>query len=85
MSSCDELDSDKLPTSLEDKVRELLDTKKSTLTKSLMPTKGSADFLNYKITLSDGKKAKVIECNELGMDSDVKSLVSYIQKNSEKK
>ena len=42
------------------------------------------DHLSYKITISDGKEDHVIECNEYEMNSRVKSLVRYIQKNSNK-
>lgn len=82
--SSTEMDTDKLPSSIESTVRELLDRRKTTPTKSQRPTKGAADYHNYKITIQNGKKNHVIECSEFGMDDNVKSLVSYMQKNSKK-
>jgi hypothetical protein len=84
ISSLNELDSDKLPPSLQNTVKDLLDKKKLSSTKGLGRPKGAADYLNYKITIQDGKKDHVIECNEFDMDSTVKSLISFVQKNSKK-
>lgn len=79
------MDVDNLPPSLQNIVRGYLDGKKGPKKRGSNLPKGGADHLNYKITISEGKKASVIECNELGIDSGMKSLVSYIQKNSKKK
>ena len=84
ITSSNELDSDKLPPSLQSTVKDLLDKKKLSLTKDLGRPKGGADYLNYTITIQDGKKDKVIECNEFDMDSTVKTLVNFVQKNSKK-
>lgn len=84
ITSSNEMDNDKLPPSLQSTVKDLLDKKKLTLAKDLGRPKGAADYLNYTITIQDGKKEHVIECNEFDMDSTVKSLVSFIQKQSKK-
>lgn len=84
MSSSNELDSDMLPPSIESTVRELLEKKKLPRAKGLGRRIGSADYLSYKISIHDGNKQHVIQCNELEMDSNVKSLVNYIKKNSKK-
>ena len=84
ITSSNEMDTDKLPPSLQDTVKDLLDKKKLSLTKSFGRPKGAADYLNYTITIQDGKNDHVIECNEFDMDSTVKSLVSFVQKNSKK-
>lgn len=84
ISSTNEIDADKLPSSLEGTVRGLLDTKKLPLTKGLKQPKGAADHLNYKITIRNKKQDHVIEFNEFDMDSSLKSLIKYIQNNSEK-
>lgn len=84
ISSSNEMDTNKLPRSLEDKVKELLGKKQLPFAKALTRPKGAADYLNYKITIRNGKEDHVIECNDLEMDSSMKSLVSYIQKNSKK-
>jgi hypothetical protein len=79
-----EMDSDKLPSSIIGKVRELLDNRKLPSLKNPGRHKSAADYLNYKITIQNGKKNHVIECSELEMDDNVKSLVNYLQKNSKK-
>lgn len=84
ITSSNELDTDKLPCSLQSTVKDLLEKKKLSLKEGLGKPKGFADYLNYRITIQDGKKDNVIELNEVDMDSTVKSLVSFIQKNSKK-
>ena len=79
-----EVDADKLPPSLRITVKELLDKKKLSRPKGLGRPVGAADYLNYKITIQDGKKNHVFEFNELDMDSSMKSLVSFVQKKSKK-
>lgn len=82
-SSC-ELDADMLPPSFEGTIQELLDHRRPPLTIGSNQLKVASDYFNYKITIRNGKKACVIECNELQMDSGMKSLVNYVQRNSEK-
>ena len=84
ISSTHEMDADKLPPMLDETVRKLLDENKTSVTKGLKRPRRAADYLDYKITLQDGKNDHVIKCNELEMDSSLKSLISYIQKNSKK-
>jgi hypothetical protein len=84
ITSSNEMDTDKLPSSLQNTVKDLLDKKELSITKDLRRPKGAADYLNYTITIQDGKKDHVIECNEFNMDSTVKSLISFVQKNSKK-
>jgi hypothetical protein len=83
--STNEIDADELPSSLEGTVRQLLHPKKLTVKQSLKQAKGAADYFNYKIIIQDGNKDRIIECNEIHMDSSLKSLISYIQKNARKK
>jgi hypothetical protein len=83
--SSSEMDVDKLPPSLGRTVRNLLGGANSTLTIGSKPPDGSADYLCYKISIQNGMKNHVVECNEFEMDNSVKSLVSYVQKNSKKK
>lgn len=80
-----EMDANSLPPSLEGMVRDLLISKRPPLTKETRRTRGAADDLNYKITIQNGMKNHVIKCSELEMDNSVKSLVSYVEKNSLKK
>jgi len=79
--SSSELITDKLPPSFEVTVRELLSPKKSLQSLNPGPRSGSADYLNYKITIQNGMKKRVLKCNELGMDSKLKSLVKYVENN----
>lgn len=84
ITSSNEMDTDKLPSSLQSTVKNLLEKEKSTLKKDLGKSKCSADYFNYRITIQDGKKDHVIECNEFDMDGRMKSLVNFVQKNSMK-
>ena len=66
------------PLLLEGTVRKLLDHKGSGMLKGTRP-KGAADYLNYKITLEEGHRNSVIECNQFDMDDDLKSLIRYVE------
>jgi hypothetical protein len=83
ISSINEINADELPPSLAETVRSLVDSGRSVIMKGTKP-KGAADYLNYKITIQNGKKSQVIECSEFGIDENVKSLVSYVEKKSNK-
>lgn len=83
--SSNEIDSDKLPSSLEGTVRELLNPTKFPITKDLKRHRSAADYFNYKIIIKNRNKEHVIDCSELDMDPNIKSLISYVQKNSKKK
>jgi hypothetical protein len=84
ISSSTEMKADKLPSELKGTVKDLLNSTKLPQPRTLGSPKGAADHLSYKITISDGKEDHVIECNEYEMNSRMKSLVRYIQKNSNK-
>lgn len=86
ISTSSEIEAERLPSSIEDTVRKLLVKKKlpSMKREGLTRPKTAADYFNYKITIQDAKKAKVVEYDEYNMDSSVKSLVSYVQENSMK-
>lgn len=76
-----EMETDELPTPLENTIKELLDEKRTHLPKGSR-RRGAADYLNYKITIQNGNKDHVIECNEHDMDNNMRSLISYVKKNS---
>ncbi|MFI5405351.1 MAG: protealysin inhibitor emfourin [Nitrososphaerales archaeon] len=84
ITSSHEIDTDKVPRSLEGTIKKLLEGKKSPMAISSSRPKGSADYLSYKITIQNGMKNRVIDCNEFGMDKSVKSLISYVQNNKKK-
>jgi hypothetical protein len=82
LSSSNEIEVDKLPVPLDATVRELIDRRKLPQTKSSRKSKVGADYLSYKIIIKNGIKDRTIECNEIEMDSNLKLLVRYVQKNS---
>ena len=75
-----EIDSKNLPASLVTSARKLMNERDRPLQ---MKSKG-ADYYNYKILLQDGKQRKVIECTQLNIQDELRSLVNYIEKNSKK-
>lgn len=77
------MNADKLSPVLKGTVRKLLDHKGSDMLKGTRP-KGAADYLNYKITLEEGHRNSVIECNQFDMDNDLKSLIRYVEDKSQK-
>jgi hypothetical protein len=84
ISSCTDMNADRLPPSLEDAVKDLLNSAKLPQPKGLESPKGAADYLNYKISINDGKEDYIIECNEYEMNTRTKALVRYVQENSKK-
>ena len=78
--STNEIDANNLPSSLEGTIKELLNSAKFPLTRTLKKPKGAADYLNYRITIKEGKEEHIIECSEPEMDKGVKNLVNYVQK-----
>jgi hypothetical protein len=81
LSSSKEIDIRELPTSLAETVRERM-KKADTASPPKSIPKGAADYYTYKITFKDRLKTKVIECNQYSIQDDLKSLVSYVQRNA---
>lgn len=75
-----EIDSKNLPASLVTSARKLMNERERPLQ---MKSEG-ADYYNYKISIQDGKQRKVIECTQLNIQDELRSLVNYIEKNSKK-
>ena len=46
--------------------------------------KGAADYFIYKITIQNGNKEHTIECDDLSMPPNLKTLVNFLVKNSRK-
>ena len=44
--------------------------------------RGVADYYCYKITLTDGQKQRVLECNQYDLQDSLKSLISYVEEHS---
>jgi hypothetical protein len=84
ISSSNEVDSGELPPSIKGTVRELLDKRRLPPTKDPGRRKVVADCIIYKIIIRNGKEDRVFEFNEREMESSIKSLINYIQKNSQK-
>lgn len=78
-----EIEAVNLPSPIINKVHEILRDKLPNLTKTSLP-KGAADHFNYRIIIQDGKKNKVIECNQYDIKDDLKDIVKFIEANSKK-
>jgi hypothetical protein len=78
---CHEMDCNKLPPSLKDTVTALLDSKEMHSIKS-KSQKNVADVMSYKITIQNGGENHIFNYNEFEMDRNVKSLASFVEKNS---
>jgi hypothetical protein len=85
LSENSELDSDDLPSTLETIAKKMMkSTKKLPLTSKSTP-KGAADHYTYKISIKDGVNENIIECNQYDIQDDLKSLIKYVERNSNKK
>ena len=78
-----QVDVDTLPPSLEKTVKEISDKKIKNSSLKSTP-KGASDYYCYTITLDDGTKRHVIECNEYNINKNLKELVNYIEKAQQK-
>lgn len=77
-----EIDAKNLPTAILKKVHEVLNDNQVNPMKSI--PKGAADHFNYRITFEEGKKNKVIECNQFDLKEDLKDIVKFVEANSKK-
>jgi emfourin len=77
-----EIDADGLPSGLLQTARKIMEDKKPFSLKSA--PKGSADHYIYKISVLDGDSQTVIECNQYNIKDDLKSLIRYIERYSNK-
>jgi hypothetical protein len=74
--------SDDLPSSLVANVRKNLKNYELSSPVLRLAPKSAADYQTYKITIEDGSKSRVIECNECNIQDDLKILVKYLEKHS---
>lgn len=74
------MDVNNLPPNVIDIVNSIKESKPPVLAK-IMP-KGSADHMNYKITIEEGKRNYIFECNQYTLDSKLKTLIEYVKNNS---
>jgi hypothetical protein len=75
-----EIDSKNLPASLVTSAKKLMNEREP----PLQTKPKGADYYNYKISIQDGKQHKVIECTQLNIQDELRSLVNYIEKNTKK-
>jgi hypothetical protein len=77
-----EMDAKDIPNRLVTKIREIIDNSESTSLRLKTIPRGAADHYNYKISIEDGESKRVLECSQYDILDDLKSLVKYIEKNS---
>ena len=80
--SSNEIDVEMLPSSLEGTVKELLNPTNLPSTKALNKQKHAADYFNYRIIIKNRNNEQIIDCSDLDMNSNIKSLINFVQKNS---
>ena len=66
-----------LPSQMANTVQSLLNSPESLKTKGPV---GSADYYNYKITIQDGKRKRIIKCGEHDIPENIKDLIKYVEK-----
>jgi hypothetical protein len=82
MPQYSEIKTDNLPSSLEPTLKKIMNSKKTALAMK-SPPKGAADYYTYKISIKDGRIEGTIVCNQYDIQDDLKSLIKYVEKNSE--
>lgn len=80
-----ELDSIVLPSAMLRTAKKIMEEKKAHSFPMKSSPKGAADHYTYKISIQDGVNLTVIECNQHNIEDDLRSLVKYIEKNSNRK
>ena len=77
-----EIDGKNLPSELVSTVKNIMGGQKSTSLSMKSTPKGAGDHYIYKISIINGVNRRVIECNQYSIQDDLKSLVKYVEKNS---
>lgn len=72
------------PSEIMTTARKLLSNQKSNRYQSKAVPKGSADHYNYRISIQNGLNRKVVECSEYDIQGELKSLIKFVEKNSDK-
>jgi len=80
-----EIDSKNLPSTLVTKLNKIMENAKSPKFPLTATPRGAADHFTYKILVKDGAKETIIECDQYSFEDDLKSLVKYVERNSENK
>lgn len=79
-----EIDVKDLPSGLVNTAKKILVDEKFPSLSMKRPSKGSADYFSYKISVQNGANQRTIECDEHNIQDDLKQIVKYIERNSEK-
>ena len=82
ISKYSEIDSNHLPSSLKTVLINLVNENEKTPNSVKLVPKGAADHFTYRITINDGPKQKVIECDQYTINNSLKSLVTYVEKHN---
>jgi hypothetical protein len=80
-----EMDAKDLPSAQLHTAKKIIENKKEVSLSIKSSPRGAADHYTYKISIQDGMKQRVIECNQYNIEDDLKSLVKYIERNSKRK
>jgi hypothetical protein len=76
-----EINTDNIPPALETTANEIMDNvRHEPRFKSVSP--GAADYYGYKIIITKGADQKIYECDQYNLDDKIKSLIKYVEKNS---
>jgi hypothetical protein len=76
-----EIDAKDLPPQLVTMAKKIMNAKISPHPLKTKPI-GAADHYNFKISIYEGERRKVIECTQYDIQDELKSLVNYIEKSS---
>jgi hypothetical protein len=80
-----EIDAKDLPSGLVNTAKKMMLDEKFPKLQMKHPPRGSADYFSYKISVQNGINRRILECNEHNIQDDLKQLVKYVERNSEKK
>jgi hypothetical protein len=80
-----EMDEKDLPSALISTAKKIIEDKRVSSLSYKSSPKGAADHYSYKISIQDGSNRRVVECTQYDITDDLKSLVKYIEKNSNTK
>jgi hypothetical protein len=81
LSAMTEVDTKDLPSALANKVKKIIEQKKSPKLPNALP-RGAADHYSYRISILDEGNKTLLESNQYDIQNELKTLLKYIEKNS---
>lgn len=84
LSALNEMDSKDLPSHFLRTLQKIMMNKKSPAVPLKVTPREATDYYSYKIFVQDGRNRKVIKCTEYDIQTELKSLVKYIESKSKK-